>query len=82
MTSTSLDPTIVPAGLVVDRHEIGPDGVIVHAHGGACASICPACGTASSSVQVEPATSVGAPRPNRRSGSLSLTPAIRSTTLS
>ena len=47
MTSTNLDPTIVPAGLVVDRHEIGPEGVIVHAHGDARASICPAGGTAS-----------------------------------
>jgi transposase len=50
MPSMSLDATIVPAGLVVDRHEIDPEGVIVHAHGCASASACPACGTASSSV--------------------------------
>ena len=50
MISMSLDPTIGPAGLVIDQHEIGPEGAIVHAHGGACASVCPVCGTASSSI--------------------------------
>lgn len=50
MTSTGLDPTIVPGGLIIDQHEISPDGVVVHAHGGAPTSACPTCGTASSSV--------------------------------
>jgi transposase len=50
MTSPNLDPAIIPAGLVIDRHEIGPEGMIVDAHGGAFASVCPTCGTASSSV--------------------------------
>ena len=41
---------LVPPGLLVDRHEIGIDGIVVHAHGAAVTSDCPACGLSSSSV--------------------------------
>lgn len=41
---------LVPPGLLVDRHEIGVEGIVVHAHGASAASACPACGLASSSV--------------------------------
>jgi hypothetical protein len=33
MTPLSLDLIMVPPELAVDRHEIGAEGVIVHAHG-------------------------------------------------
>ena len=41
---------LVPAGLVVDRYEIGTAGIVVHAHGASPTSACPACGLLSSSV--------------------------------
>ena len=41
---------LAPAGLVVDRHEIGTAGIVVHVHGASPTSACPACGLASSSV--------------------------------
>ena len=41
---------LVPTGLIVDHHEIGTDGITVHAHGASGTSPCPACGRSSSSV--------------------------------
>jgi len=41
---------LVPTGLIVDHHEIGTDGITVHAHGASGTSPCPACGRPSSSV--------------------------------
>ena len=41
---------LVPPGLLVDRQEIGTDGIVVQAHGASAMSACPACGLASSSV--------------------------------
>jgi transposase len=50
MTPLGLDLIMVPPELAVDRHEIGAEGVIVHAHGIGAVSACPACGVPSSSV--------------------------------
>ncbi len=41
---------MTPAGLIVDRHEVGADGLIVHAHGGEACGTCPGCGSLSASV--------------------------------
>ena len=41
---------MTPAGLIVDCHEAGPDGLIVHAHGGDVSGKCPGCGSLSVSV--------------------------------
>ena len=35
---------LVPPGLLVDHHEIGTDGIVVHAHGASATSACPVCG--------------------------------------
>ena len=50
MSHRAVPLKLVPPGLLVDRHEIGIDGIVVHAHGAAATSACPACGLASSSV--------------------------------
>ena len=50
MTSSSLRTAVAPSGLIVNRHEIGVDGLIVHAHGASAAVVCPACGSPSSSI--------------------------------
>ena len=47
---SSLQLSMAPAGLIVDRHEVGPDGLIVHAHGEEASGTCPGCGSLSSSV--------------------------------
>ena len=41
---------LVPPGLIVDYHEIGADGITVHARGASGSSLCPSCGLPSSSV--------------------------------
>jgi transposase len=38
---------LTPAGLIVDRHEIAADCLIMHAHGAAVAGTCPGCGSVS-----------------------------------
>ena len=50
MSHRTVPLKLAPAGLVVDRHEIGTAGIIVHVHGASPTSACPACGLASSSV--------------------------------
>ena len=50
MSRRTVPLKLVPPGLLVDRHEIGVDGIVVHAHGASATSACPACGLASSSV--------------------------------
>ena len=50
MSHRTVPLKLVPPGLLVDRHEIGTDGIIVHAHGASAMSLCPTCGLASSSV--------------------------------
>jgi len=50
MSSPCLHSLVTPAGLVVDRHEVGPDYLIVHARGREASGTCPGCGTMSSSV--------------------------------
>ena len=50
MSHRTVPLKLAPAGLFVDRHEIGTAGVIVHVHGASPTSACPACGLASSSV--------------------------------
>ena len=50
MSHRTVPLKLVPPGLLVDRHEIGTDGIIVHAHGASATSLCPTCGLASSSV--------------------------------
>lgn len=50
MPSRNLHLPMAPAGLIVDRHEVGPDGLIVHAHGGGASGTCPGCGMLSGSV--------------------------------
>jgi len=50
MPSRNLHLPMAPAGLIVDRHEVGPDGLIVHAHGGGTSGTCPGCGMLSGSV--------------------------------
>ncbi len=50
MSHRTVPLKLAPAGLVVDRHEIGTAGIIVHVHGASPTSTCPACGLASSSV--------------------------------
>ena len=39
-------PKLASAGLIVDRHEIGMDGIIVQAHGASPTSACSACALA------------------------------------
>jgi transposase len=41
---------LTPAGLIVDRHEIAADCLIIHAHGAAVAGTCPGCGSVSASI--------------------------------
>ncbi len=50
MTHRTVPLKLVPPGLIVDHHEIGADGIIVHAHSVFTTSACPICGLASSSV--------------------------------
>ena len=50
MTLSSLRVGVAPSGLIVERHEIGAEGLIVHARGARPATVCPACGSPSSSV--------------------------------
>ncbi len=50
MSSPYHHSLVTPAGLIVDRHEVGPDYLIVHAHGREASGTCPGCGTMSSSV--------------------------------
>ncbi len=50
MTLSSLRVAVAPSGLIVERHEIGTEGLIVHARGAPPATVCPACGSPSSSV--------------------------------
>jgi transposase len=50
MTPSNFNTAIAPSGLIVDRHEIGSDSLIVHARGASAAIVCPACRSPSSSV--------------------------------
>ena len=50
MTPSSLRVTVAPSGLIVERHEIGAEGLSVHARGAPPATVCPACRSPSSSV--------------------------------
>jgi len=50
MTPSSLRVAVAPSGLIVERHEIGAEGLIVHARGAPPATVCPACRSPSSSV--------------------------------
>ena len=50
MSSPSLKLPMTPAGLIVDRHEAGPDGLIFYAHGREASGTCPGCGSLSASV--------------------------------
>ena len=50
MSNRTVQLKLVPSGLIVDRHEIGTTGTIVHAHGASATSTCPACGLPSSSI--------------------------------
>ena len=59
MSHRTVPLQLVPAGLVVDRHEIGTAGIVVHAHGASPTSACPACGLASSSVHSRYGRSLG-----------------------
>ena len=59
MSHRTVPLKLVAAGLVVDRHEIGTAGVVVHAHGASPTSACPACGLASSSVHSRYGRSLG-----------------------
>ena len=59
MSHRNVPLELVPAGLVLDRHEIGVAGIIVHAHSASPTSHCPACGLASSSVHSRYGRSLG-----------------------
>ena len=59
MSHRTVPLQLVPAGLVVDRQEIGTAGIVVHAHGASPTSACPACGLASSSVHSRYGRSLG-----------------------
>ena len=50
MTCRTTPLKLVPPGLIVDHHEIGTDGITVHAHAASGSSRCPTCGLPSSSV--------------------------------
>ncbi len=50
MSHRTVPLKLIPPGLIVDHHEIGTAGIIVHAHGASATSACPVCGLASSSV--------------------------------
>ncbi len=50
MTRRTVPLRLVPPGFIVDRHEIGAGGVVVHARSASAASPCPTCGLPSSSV--------------------------------
>jgi transposase len=50
MSSRSANLPMTPSGLIVDRHEVGSHGLIVHAHGGEACGTCPGCGSVSASV--------------------------------
>ncbi|MCW6512930.1 ISL3 family transposase [Lichenifustis flavocetrariae] len=50
MSSRSSYISMTPSGLIVDRHDVGPVGLIVHAHGGEASGRCPGCGSLSASV--------------------------------
>ncbi len=69
MSQRSVPLKLAPAGLVVDRHEIGGAGITVHAHSASPTSDCPACGLASSSVHSRYGRSLGdLPAHGRRLG--------------
>ncbi len=59
MSQRTVPLKLAPAGLVVDRHEIGGAGITVHAHSASPTSDCPACGLASSSVHSRYGRSLG-----------------------
>ncbi len=50
MPPSSLCLPLTPAGLIVDRHEIEADCLIIHAHGAEGAGTCPGCGSVSASI--------------------------------
>lgn len=50
MTSKRPVAKLAPTGLIIDRQEIGPSGIVFHAHGDDSCSFCPLCGVASSAV--------------------------------
>lgn len=50
MWNRTIQFKLVPSGLVIDRHEIGTTGTIVHAHGASAASTCPVCDLPPSSI--------------------------------
>ena len=50
MSHRAVPLKLIPSGLIVDRHEIGTAGIIVHAHGASPTSVCPTCGLPSSSI--------------------------------
>lgn len=69
MSHRTVPLKLAPAGLVVDRHEIGVAGIVVHAHGASPTSTCPACGLASSSIHSRYSRSLGdLPAHGRRLG--------------
>ena len=43
MTPSGFRATVTPSGLIVERHEIEADGLIVHVHGASLATVCLAC---------------------------------------
>ena len=50
MMHSAVPPELASPGLIVDHHESGTAGIIVHAHGASATSAGPVCGLASSSV--------------------------------
>jgi len=50
MTYRTVPLKLVPPGLIVDHHEIGTAGIIVHARSASATSPCPTCGLPSSCV--------------------------------
>ena len=69
MSHRNVPLKLVPAGLVLDRHEIGVAGITVHAHSASPTSNCPTCGLASSSVHSRYERSLGnLPAHGRRLG--------------
>ena len=59
MSHRTVPLDLTPAGLVVDRHEIGEAEITVHAHSASLTSHCPACGLASCSVHSRYGRSLG-----------------------
>ena len=59
MSHRTVPLKLVLSGLLVDRHEIGVDGIVVHAHSASATSACPGCGLPSSSIHSRYKRSLG-----------------------